>query len=226
MKTKDIIILVVAAVAVTAILYIGATKKIAPTSQYADQLETPTPVQNETQATAGNNTNSNQTKSMNTAVLTTNKGVITLELYTDEVPNTSKNFKDLAQKGFYNGTRFHRVIKGFMIQGGDPLSKDLSMQSRWGTGDPGYKFADEINASSEIYKVGYKRGVIAMANSGPNTNGSQFFIMHQDYPLPPLYTIFGKVVSGQEVVDAIATTPTEPNDRPSSEIVIQKIEIK
>ena len=94
-----------------------------------------------------------------------------------------------------------------MIQGGDPQSKDDSKTALWGTGGPGYKFNDEINTQSDLYaKIGYKKGVVAMANSGPNTNGSQFFIMHSDYSLPPLYTIFGKVISGQDVVDKIANT--------------------
>lgn len=170
--------------------------------------------------------NSSSPKTMNTATLTTSKGVISLELYTDTAPKTVENFKKLVNSGFYDGTRFHRVIKGFMIQGGDPLSKDKAKQSMWGTGGPGYKFDDEISASAEPYKTSYKRGILAMANSGPNTNGSQFFIMHQDNALPPLYTIFGRVTGGQDVVDAIATTPTGSNDRPVTDVVIEKIEVK
>jgi cyclophilin family peptidyl-prolyl cis-trans isomerase len=112
-----------------------------------------------------------------------------------------------------------------MIQSGDPLSKDDAMQARWGTGGPGYQFADEIIPTSTLYKRGYKRGVVAMANAGPNTNGSQFFIMHADYPLPPNYTIFGTVVSGQEVVNAIATTPTGAQDRPVSPITITSVNV-
>ena len=161
-----------------------------------------------------------------TATITTNKGIITLELYGNQAPKTVENFKKLAESGFYNGTRFHRVIQGFMIQGGDPLSKDLANSSRWGTGGPGYSFADEINATSDLYKTGYQRGVLAMANSGPNTNGSQFFIMHQTYQLPPLYTIFGRVTSGLDVVDAIATTKTGPNDRPVDDMIVEKVEVK
>lgn len=177
-----------------------------------------------TQSITKNNTQ--EKKSMNTAFITTNFGTIELELYSTDAPKTIENFVKLAQTGFYDGVRFHRVIPNFMIQGGDPLSKDLAMQARWGTGGPGYQFADEINAGSALYKTGYKRGVLAMANSGPNTNGSQFFIMHKDYPLPPNYTIFGRVVNGIETVDKIASNPTDPNDRPIKEVVMIKIEVK
>lgn len=158
-------------------------------------------------------------------VMKTSMGNITLKLYKDDAPHTVENFLKLADSGFYNGVRFHRVIKGFMIQGGDPLSKDDAQVSRWGTGGPGYAFADEINPTSALYKTGYKRGVLAMANSGPDTNGSQFFIMHQDYPLPPSYTIFGEVTAGIDVVDKIATSGTtgSPNNRPLSPITINAI---
>src|SRR3989344_1881555 len=126
-----------------------------------------------------------------------------------------KNNIDLANKGFYNGIIFHRVIKGFMIQGGDPTGT--------GRGGPGYTFEDELNPNTESYKNGYKRGVVAMANSGPNTNGSQFFIMHEDTPLPHSYTIFGKVISGMDVVDTIANVPVDGNNKPLENIIINKI---
>jgi len=125
-----------------------------------------------------------------TAVLHTEKGDITVTLNSNQTPKTVNNFVTLAKKGFYNGTIFHRIIKGFMIQGGDPKGD--------GTGGPGYKFDDEPFTGE------YTRGTIAMANAGPNTNGSQFFIMHADNPLPKNYVIFGKVTKGIEVVDAIA----------------------
>lgn len=161
------------------------------------------------------------------ATLHTNKGDITIQFFEKDAPNTVANFTKLAEEGFYNGVKFHRVIKDFMIQGGDPNSKDDSKISLWGTGGPGYKFADEINPQSDLYtKTGYKKGIVAMANSGPNTNGSQFFIMHVDYALPPLYTIFGQVTSGQEVVDAIANVETGANDRPVSPVIINSIELK
>lgn len=182
-----------------------------------------------------NNTNEVKTitnvdiKKVMSATLQTNKGDITIEFYKKEAPNTVANFLKLAQTGFYDGAKFHRVIKGFMIQGGDPLSKDDSKIDFWGQGGPGYKFADEINAASALYKTGYKRGVVAMANSGPNTNGSQFFIMHQDYPLPPSYTIFARVTAGQDVVDAIAGVVTvDPGikDRPVDPIIIKSVSLK
>lgn len=162
------------------------------------------------------------------ATFTTRLGSFEVEFYPDAAPKTVENFITLAQKGFYDGTRFHRVIKDFMIQGGDPNSKDLALQARWGMGDPGYKFADEINPKAEPYLTGYKRGVLAMANSGPNTNGSQFFVMHKDYPLPPLYTIFGRVTSGIETVDKIANTQTtgSPYDRPLADVVLEKVVVK
>lgn len=161
-------------------------------------------------------TNNNKPSSnlMHTITLETNKGTIVFETYDADAPKTVENFITLAKKGFYDNLIFHRVIKGFMIQGGDPTGT--------GRGGPGYKFADELNPETESYKGGYVRGTVAMANSGPNTNGSQFFIMHQDYPLPHNYTIFGKVVKGIEVVDAIANTQTGEADRPVSDIVITK----
>ena len=147
----------------------------------------------------------------------TNKGTIKFETYDADAPKTVENFITLANKGFYKGIIFHRVIKGFMIQGGDPTGT--------GMGGPGYKFADELNPATDSYKAGYKKGVVAMANSGPNTNGSQFFIMTADYPLPNNYTIFGKVVDGQDVVDAIANSATDSSDRPVSEIKMEEVTV-
>lgn len=145
----------------------------------------------------------------------TSKGDITIELFADDAPKTAENFVTLAQKGFYDGVIFHRVIKGFMIQGGDPTGT--------GRGGPGYQFADELNPQTASYKRGYTRGTVAMANSGPDTNGSQFFIMHQDYPLPNAYTIFGKVIKGLEVVDGIANSLTDANDKPLENVVMKKV---
>lgn len=150
--------------------------------------------------------------------LETNYGSITIELYRNDAPKTVENFTTLAGKGFYNGLIFHRVIKDFMIQGGDPNGN--------GTGGPGYKFNDELNPDTASYKAGYKKGVVAMANSGPNTNGSQFFIMHADYPLPNNYTIFGKVTAGQDVVDKIANVKTGANDKPVSPVTIKSVTLK
>lgn len=148
----------------------------------------------------------------------TNYGKIVFETYNSDAPKTVENFVTLAGKGFYNGLIFHRVINGFMIQGGDPNGN--------GMGGPGYKFEDELNPNTASYKAGYKKGVIAMANAGPNTNGSQFFIMHEDYPLPNNYTIFGKVVSGLDVVDKIANVETGVDDRPVTPVVMSKVTVQ
>ena len=156
-----------------------------------------------------------------TAVLQTNKGAIRFELLESDAPKTTENFITLAERGYYDGIIFHRVIKGFMIQGGDPTGTGRGGESAWGG-----KFKDEINSSSPVYKTGYKAGTVAMANAGPNTNGSQFFIMHVDYPLPPNYTVFGRVTQGQDVVDSIATTQTDQNDRPLSEVKMEKVTIE
>ncbi len=156
------------------------------------------------------------------AVLKTTKGDITLELYGKSAPKTVENFLTLAQKGFYDGTRFHRVIRGFMIQGGDPLSKDDTAGARWGTGGPGYQFEDEINSIALV------RGVLAMANAGPNTNGSQFFIVTAESTpwLDGKHTAFGRVIAGMEVVESIESIQTLPGDRPKEPITILSIEMK
>ena len=155
------------------------------------------------------------------ANIKTNHGTIRFELLEDEAPKTTDNFIKLAERGYYNGVIFHRVIKGFMIQGGDPTGTGRGGQSAWGG-----RFDDEINRSSELYRGTYTKGTVAMANAGPNTNGSQFFIMHADYGLPPSYTKFGRVIEGQDVVDQIATTPTQPGDRPKTDVVMQKVTIE
>lgn len=159
-------------------------------------------------------------------VFHTSMGDITVKLYTGDAPKTVENFAKLAASGFYDGVKFHRVIKGFMIQSGDPKSKDDSLVGEWGTGGPGYQFADEINAGSDLYQRGYTHGVLAMANSGANTNGSQFFIMASNYRLPPQYTIFGEVTSGLDVVDAIDHVATNGSDRPLQPVVVKSVEVK
>lgn len=138
------------------------------------------------------------------AVMETDKGTIEIELLATVAPKATENFRLLAQRGYYNGVIFHRIVKGFMVQGGDPQGTGRGGESAWGG-----EFADEIEKTSPLYRGGYKRGQLAMANSGPNSNTSQFFILHQDYPLPPKYTIFGQVTKGIEVVDALADTPTQ-----------------
>lgn len=171
-----------------------------------------------TQPIATTSQSNNQSKNfMHTITLETNKGVIVFETYDADAPKAVNNFITLAGKNFYDNVIFHRVISGFMIQGGDPTGT--------GRGGPGYTFADELDPSTPSYKAGYVRGTVAMANSGPNTNGSQFFIMHKDTPLPNAYTIFGKVISGMDVVDAIAESEVDGSDKPISKVVINKVTI-
>jgi len=146
------------------------------------------------------------------AVLHTSSGDISLDLYPADAPQTVNNFVFLARDGFYDDVIFHRVIDGFMIQGGDPTGT--------GTGGPGYRFRDEVHS-----KTRYGRGTLAMANAGPNTNGSQFFICHQNAGLPNQYTIFGEVTDGMDVVDAIATSPKGAQDRPHDPVTITSIDI-
>jgi cyclophilin family peptidyl-prolyl cis-trans isomerase len=160
------------------------------------------------------------------ATLETDKGSIEIELLAADSPRAVENFRLLAEHGFYNGLVFHRIVKGFMIQGGDPKGDGTGGESAWGG-----SFPDEIKPDSPLYRSGYRRGIVAMANSGPNTNASQFFIMHADFPLPPSYVIFGRVIQGMDVVDAIASTPTRmaPYGEMSSPLtrqVIRKVTIR
>lgn len=173
---------------------------------------------------ATSTTNTMDQKIFSSATITTNKGVIEIAFGT-ETPLTVKNFGTLASSKFYDGVRFHRVIKGFMIQTGSPLSKDTANQSAWGTGGPGYKFNDELTGKEQ-----YPLGTVAMANSGPNTNGSQFFIVtaNPGAGLEAKYTVFGKVTKGIEVALAIQEVKTSgsPNDIPLEDIVIEKVEVR
>jgi cyclophilin family peptidyl-prolyl cis-trans isomerase len=150
---------------------------------------------------------------MSTATLTTNHGDIVLELFDDDAPKTVENFRKLAEDGYYDGLIFHRVIPDFMIQGGCPQGT--------GTGGPGYTFEDEINE----HKVA--RGALAMANAGPNTNGSQFFIVTTDAApwLDGKHTVFGQVTSGMDVVDALEALPTDGRDRPQQPATIEKLTV-
>ena len=151
------------------------------------------------------------------AVIETSLGSIEIELFTDIAPITVNNFVNLSKDGYYDNVIFHRVIKGFMIQGGDPSGTGHGEMGKY----PGYEFQDELNNPMQ-----YEKGIVAMANRGPNTNGSQFFIMHVDYPLPYDYTIFGKVSNGIDVVDAIANVQTGDMDKPVDDVVINSVEIK
>ena len=155
------------------------------------------------------------------AIIDTDHGKIVIELYPAAAPKTVANFKKLAKSGFYDGTAFHRVMKGFMIQGGDPLTKDPNMEARWGTGDPGYKIKAEFNDHH------HDRGVISMARSqDPDSAGSQFFICHGTPRfLDHQYTAFGKLIKGDDVLEKIATTPTHPQDRPDKRVGVESIKI-
>ena len=160
------------------------------------------------------------------AVIETEKGLIEVELLEKDAPKAVENFRLLAEHGYYNGVTFHRIVKGFMIQGGDPAGDGTGGESAWGG-----TFPDEIQRESALYKRGYRRGLVAMANSGPNTNGSQFFIMHQDYGLSPNYVIFGMVTKGLDVVDALAATPTTQGadggkSQPLAPVVMRKVSIR
>lgn len=166
-------------------------------------------------------TNSQQTYFMQ-ATLHTNAGDITIDFFETDAPNTVANFTKLAGSGFYDGTKFHRIIAGFMIQGGDPLTKDDAQQAMWGTGGPGYKFADEIHANNKNVI-----GTISMANAGPNTNGSQFFInVANNSFLDAKHTVFGKVSAGMDVVNTLQAVETNAGDRPIEPVVINSITLK
>lgn len=201
------------------------TSSLVTGDTYATTTSNPATNINQTQ-TNGTTTNSMSTsttpETITRATITTNKGVIEITFATN-TPVTVENFAKLATSGFYDGTRFHRVIKDFMIQGGDPLSKDLTMKDRWGTGGPGYTFKDEVSPTDN-----FSKGVIAMANSGPSTNGSQFFIVTADAGTPWLagkHTIFGRVSKGMDIVTLIGNVSTDGRDQPLQEVIVQKVEI-
>lgn len=155
------------------------------------------------------------------ATLSTNKGDITIVLFDALAPNTVSNFTKLAKEGFYDGVKFHRVIPGFMIQGGDPLTKDDGMMARWGTGGPGYTFADEIHAENKN-----DIGTLSMANAGPNTNGSQFFInLNDNNFLDTKHTVFGRVAQGMDIAQIIEGVETNGADRPLEAVIIKSISV-
>jgi peptidyl-prolyl cis-trans isomerase B (cyclophilin B) len=177
--------------------------------------------QDSTAATSSTNSMSNEV-----AIIKTSEGDMVVEFWSDVAPNTVDNFKKLAKKGFYNGTAFHRIIKGFMIQGGDPLTKDPSQEARWGTGDPGYKIKAEFNSKS------HQRGVLSMARSSdPDSAGSQFFICLGDASfLDRKYTAFGHVIKGDDVLGKIGDTPVTSSgggeaSKPTKRIEVKSIEI-
>jgi cyclophilin family peptidyl-prolyl cis-trans isomerase len=160
------------------------------------------------------------------AVIETDKGAIEIEFFAAEAPKAAENFRLLAEHGYYDGLTFHRIVRGFMLQGGDPQGNGRGGESAWGG-----EFEDEIEPGSPLYRGGYRRGLVAMANHGRNTNGSQFFIMHRDYPLDPNYVIFARVTGGMDVVDALAETPTSMGDdgnmsKPVRVVVMKKVTIR
>lgn len=181
--------------------------------------------------TQENNTD-DEKKMANTVVrFKTNFGEFDVELFTEKSPITAGNFRDLVEDGFYDGTRFHRVIENFMIQGGDPQSKNETLKNRWGTGGPGYTIEDEF-----VHGLSNTVGTLSMANSGPSSGGSQFFINVADntfldfdkQPLQSKHPVFGKVISGMEVVMEISQTKTTGKgsiDRPTNEVLIESITI-
>ena len=179
---------------------------------WADDTNTNTPT---------NASMSNPTNAAEVAIINTTEGTMVIQFWTDAAPDTIANFKKLANQGFYDGTAFHRVIKGFMIQGGDPNTKDASKENMWGMGDPGYKIKAEFNDHSHV------RGVISMARSpDPDSAGSQFFICDGNPTfLDHQYTTFGKLIKGDDVLEKIGTTPTHPQDRPDKRMGIISITI-
>ncbi len=185
------------------------------------QQETQQEVKQETKKEDNKTTDQVDKKvTMSKAVIKTSKGDITVQFFA-ESPKTVENFVKLAQDGFYNGTRFHRIIQDFMIQGGDPNSKDDSKKQMWGTGGPGYQFADEFNNHKLV------KGSLAMANSGPNTNGSQFFIVTAPETawLDGKHTNFGQVIEGMEIIDAIEKVATDGRDAPLKAVEILSVTV-
>jgi cyclophilin family peptidyl-prolyl cis-trans isomerase len=167
-------------------------------------------------------TEQTQSSGNKVAIIETTLGAIKIELLEDQSPKTVENFRLLVERGYYDGVTFHRVIEGFMIQGGDP--KGDGTGGKTATGQP---LPNEIDRSSPLYQSGYKRGVVAMANKGrPETGASQFFIMHRDYPLPANYTIFGRVIEGIEVVDKIASVHTGSMNRPVEPVIMKRVTIQ
>lgn len=217
-STKNILaILLPLAIVVFAIIYFSGKSEVSEPPNEEETEERITPMN--TQKTYDNPPEMQLEEGKNyKAVVKTNFGDIRIDLFQDQVPVTVNNFVFLSNEGFYNDTIFHRVIKGFMIQGGDPLGN--------GTGDPGYKFDDEPITED------YTAGTVAMANSGPNTNGSQFFIMHRDYDLPKDYVIFGRVEDeeGLQVVDRMVNVPVSASPSgeisyPKEDLIINSVEI-
>ena len=224
-SSQKIITFIVAAVTGVGLIWYAVGRPVDQTnnspiniSSAVSEPVVPPPIPPATNSDTTSNSTSPTKNNMHRITLETTLGKIVFATYDADAPNTVNNFITLANKGFYNGLIFHRVISGFMIQGGDPTGT--------GRGGPGYQFADELNPATESYKKGYVRGTVAMANAGPNTNGSQFFIMQEDRPLSHDYTIFGQVIEGIEVVDKIVSVPTDDNDKPFQPIIMTTVTVE
>lgn len=217
--------LAVVAVALFALALSACSNNDANKNTATANRNSATPNTNTAPPPAATTANANQaaatTGQKHTVLIETTMGKIRIELLDKDAPATAENFRKLAESGFYNGLIFHRTIKGFMIQGGDPNGNGSG--GRTADGKP---LPNEVNRTSPLYQGGYARGLVAMANQGgnPMTGSSQFFIMHQTYPLPPQYTIFGRVVEGMDVVDKIASAPNEGGtDRPANPVKMTKV---
>jgi cyclophilin family peptidyl-prolyl cis-trans isomerase len=163
------------------------------------------------------------------ATVETSMGSFEVTLYDADAPKSVANFVGLAKKDFYNGILFHRVVAGFVIQAGDPKTKDKAMRAQWGSGGEsiyGGEFADELDENTPSAKAGYDHGVLAMANHGPNTNSSQFFVCTAHVDLPHAYTIFGKVTKGLDVVDKIGAVQVGAGDCPTTDVVIKSVKVR
>lgn len=208
-----------------ALAYAQVAERLVPSETSAQSAQNIQPAQNMVQSSSSTTPNTKQAmqvKDTYLVTLKTNQGDITLELYGKQVPNTVANFIELSQSGFYNNVKFHRVIKGFMIQGGDPNTKDDNAKNTWGMGGPNYRFPDEF-----VKGLSNVAGTISMANAGPNTNGSQFFINTNDNTfLDGKHTVFGKVVKGLEVVQKIENSKTDAADRPVEPVVILSVTVE
>lgn len=223
-KTTTLAIVVAILLALGVWYHLRSKDSLAVTDQFYDQKTEDQLAQDKELLKEDKNENTMQEtdKVTTTATLHTNMGDVKIEFFDTQAPNTVANFKKLAETGFYDGVKFHRVIKGFMVQGGDPLTKDDAQKDFWGTGGPGYSFNDEITPTNRNAV-----GTISMANAGPNTNGSQFFINVADNNfLDTKHTVFGKVVAGMEVVKKIEATETDQNDRPIKAVVINSITLE
>jgi cyclophilin family peptidyl-prolyl cis-trans isomerase len=225
-KPKGLLFSIIGVVGLAIIIILAVTLKKpaqAPSDVSMQPLETTTTSSDAQSLPTTATTADTNKKIMDIVTLKTNMGDMTIQLDRAHAPKTVENFITLAQKGFYDGVRFHRVIKGFMIQTGDPNSKDTSKKQIWGTGGPGYSFADELTGNEK-----YPQGTVAMANAGPNTNGSQFFIVTANpaAQLTPDYTVFGKITKGMDVALKIENVKTEMPDRPIDDVIIQKVTVE